>query len=729
MKKKSLLTLHFAFCILWANAQPPTRYVDPYIGTAEHGHVFLGAHVPRGMVQLGPTQETQGWDWCSGYNYADSLIVGFGHHHLSGTGIGDLGDISLMPVVGAIQWPDQKSAYRESSLVSRFSHEREEARAGYYSVHLDRHHIGVELTATTRVGMHRYHFPATDRAQIAIDLLRGIGWDALTEARLEQDSPTQISGYRLSTGWAPDQRVFFCIEFSQPIEDFSVEGPFGRAKFTTTGKEPIVVKVALSPVGIANARENLQKELPGWDFDKTAEAAGNAWDRALQCIDFRTKDEAVKKIFYTALYHYMTAPFVFQDVNGEYRGADGKTHVADGFTNHTVFSLWDTYRAAHPLATIIDPAFSRDVATCFQRIFEQQGKLPVWHLMGNETDCMVGNPGACVLADLVLKGYVGDERAAYKAMKASAMRDERGLDLYKEYGYIPYDLPGGRESVGRSMEYAIADGAIAQVALRLGEKEDADYFTERSKAYEHFFDRRSQFIRGLSSTGSFIEPLEPTHSAHEGHSVYTEGNAWQYTFLVPQDVHGLVGLFPSEEAFVRKLDEFFVVEGDPGPNAPPDVTGLIGQYAQGNEPSHHVAYMYNYVGQPWKTAERVREIMSRYYTAAPDGLCGNEDGGQMSAWYILSAMGFYQVAPAGGVYVFGTPLMDEAVIRLDGGRTFTVRAIDNSPENKYIQSVKLNGKPYTPSYITHDRIMAGGTLEFTMGSNPSAFGTAKKDRP
>lgn len=742
----AFLIFNFSSILVGCTAPEYTRYVDPYIGTGGHGHVFLGAHVPHGMVQLGPTQATQGWDWCSGYNYADTTIVGFSHQHLSGTGIGDLGDVTILPVVGEVTLPGSDVNYAESSLLSTFSHEREEARPGYYRVLLDRYGIEAELTATTRVGLHRYRFPASSQARVVIDLARGIGWDTMSDTYLVQESPTRVSGYRFSTGWARDQRTFFAIEFSKPVEEFVVHGhadttrtregyfigspaAYGEARFAVAEGEQVLLKVGLSSVSRENARENLEAELPGWDFEATARQADRAWNEALGRIDFRTRDEAVRKVFYTAMYHYLTAPVVFQDVNGQYRGADGKTYGAEGFTIHSIFSLWDTYRAAHPLMTLIEPELSRDVAKTFLRIHDEQGKLPVWHLVGNETDCMVGNPGAIVLADLILKGYVEDEQRAFEAMKHSAMLDERGLNLYKAYGFIPYDLPDGREAVGRSMEYAIADRAIAEVARKLGKTEDEAYFAARSKAYRHFFDPNSGFMRGRSSKGGFIEPLEPTRSAHEGLSVYTEGNAWQYTFLVPHDVAGLVALFPSEERFVSKLDSLFVVQSDPDPQAPPDVTGLIGQYAHGNEPSHHIAYLYNYAGQPWKSARRLREIMTTYYTAAPDGLCGNEDVGQMSAWYLLSSMGLYQVEPAGGRYVFGSPIMDEAVLHLADGKRFTIVARDNSSENSYIQRVKLNGKPHTKSYITYDQIVRGGRLEFFMGSEPSDFGTAKEDRP
>lgn len=427
------------------------------------------------------------------------------------------------------------------------------------------------------------------------------------------------------------------------------------------------------------------------------------------------------------MYHSMIAPSVFSDVNGEYRGADGKVYKGD-FNNYTTFSLWDTYRAAHPLMTIIHKDMLTDIANTLVNIYRQQGKLPVWHLMGNETDCMVGNPGIPVLADLVLKGYVKDKEAAFEAMKKSAMLDERGLGLLKQYGYLPYDKDPEMETVAKGLEYALADDCVAKVARLLGKKADAKYFGERAKSYRHYFNKQTGFMRGLSSDGKFRTPFNPFSTVHRQDD-YTEGNAWQYTWLVPHDVHGLVKLFGSEANFTTKLDSLFIVNGTLGDNASPDISGLIGQYAHGNEPSHHVLYMYNYVGQPWKAARLIRQTMSEMYKDELDGLSGNEDVGQMSAWYILSAMGLYQVEPAGGKYIIGSPIVDKATMNVGDGKTFTILCPDNSKENIYVQSAKLNGKPYTKSYIMYDDIMRGGTLELQMGNKPSKWGTKVSDRP
>jgi predicted alpha-1,2-mannosidase len=464
----------------------------------------------------------------------------------------------------------------------------------------------------------------------------------------------------------------------------------------------VLVKVALSPVSMEKATENLLVELPGWNFDSVRVEADEAWNRELAKIHYETEDESHKRIFYTALYHTMIAPSLFCDHD-----------IPDGFTKYTTFSLWDTYRAAHPLATIIHPEKMEDYAMTMIDIFDQQGKLPVWHLMGNETDCMVGNPGIPVLADLVLKGYVKDPVRAYESMKQSAMLDERGLEWYKEYGFIPYDKDPGHETVAKTLEYALADWCVAQVAASLGDSGGEELFTERSKAYVHLFDPAKGFLRALSSTGAFREPFSPFRSSHREDD-YTEGNAWQYTWLVPHDIPGLMELFGGKEPFLTKLDSLFVVEGDLGEDASPDISGLIGQYAHGNEPSHHIAYMYAFAGQPEKTAAHVRRILTTMYQDAPDGLSGNEDVGQMSAWYILSALGFYQVEPAGGRYVFGSPLMDKAVIHVGEGKTFTIVVRNNSPENYRIKSIRLNGKPYDKFYIDFKDIMAGGILEFQM---------------
>ncbi|MCR5076864.1 MAG: GH92 family glycosyl hydrolase [Prevotella sp.] len=716
MKRRLLTFIALAASCFFATAQDYTQYVDPFIGTGGHGHVFLGANVPFGCVQTGPTQKKQGWDWCSGYHYSDSTVIGFGQMHLSGTGIGDLGDVSLLPVTNAGQ--------REV----KFSHRAEHVRPGYYSVMLASG-VRVELTATQRVAFHRYSFPAdVAKGYVVLDLGQGIGWDKMTSCQFKQETDRTVSGFRMSEGWAKDQRVYFVAEFSQPVTLQSSERDTLGVFSFEAAEQPLLVKVGISAVSVDNARQNLREELSGWDFRKTVAQADAAWNRELGKVAVKTQDERARRIFYTALYHTMTAPSVFNDVNGEYRGADGKTYKGD-FTAYTTFSLWDTYRAAHPLMTLIHPEMQRDIAQTMLHIFREQGKLPVWHLMGNETDCMVGNPGIPVLTDIALKGFDVDKAAVLEAAKKSAMRDERGMGLLKKYGYIPCDLDPERETVAKGLEYALADACIAKLAKQLGKTADYKYFYKRSQSYRDFyFDKKTKFMRGVTSDGKFREPFDPFSTVHRQDD-YTEGNAWQYVWLVPHDVHGLVSAFGGERSFVSKLDSLFIVDGDLGKDASPDISGLIGQYAHGNEPSHHILYMYNYVGQPWKAAPKLRYVLSNLYHDDFDGLSGNEDVGQMSAWYILSSLGFYQVEPAGGKYVFGSPLFDEATLNVGNGKTFRIAAHNNSAENIYIQSAKLNGKPYTRSYIDFKDIVRGGTLEFTMGSKPSQFGVKAADRP
>ena len=721
MKRFLTVVLMVAACLAMAADENFTRWVNPRIGTGGHGHVFLGANVPFGYVQLGPTQHTRGWDWCSGYHDSDSVLIGFGHQHLSGTGIGDLGDVALLPVT-----------CREQREVV-FSHSDEIVRPGYYAVILrdgSTPYVNVELTATLRSGMHRYSFAASQPVcQLLLDLGQGIGWDSPKQVRMKQLSPRMIVGYRHSMGWARNQKDFFAMAFSRDVTLERLNGDtLGMITSPNTG-QPLLVKTGLSAVSIENAIGNLMSENPGWDFYGVVADADKAWNRELGKIAIETDRDDDRTVFYTALYHTMVAPSVFNDVCGEYRGADSEVHEGE-FTPYTTLSLWDTYRSAHPLQTLIHREKQRDVAQTFLHIFEQQGKLPVWHLMGNETDCMVGNPAVPVLADLVLKGFDVDAHAALKAMTTSAMLDERSMGLLKRYGYIPYDLEPDKETVARGLEYALADWCIARVAAMVGDQGNHDYFLNRSKSYEHYFDKRLRFMRGKDSKGNFRDSkdFDPLSTKHRNDD-YCEGNAWQYTWLVPHDVHGLVNLFGSEKAFTAKLDSLFVVEGDLGDEASPDVSGLIGQYAHGNEPSHHIIYMYNYVGQPWKAARLIRQVLREQYRNDLDGLSGNEDVGQMSAWYILSSVGLYQEEPAGGKFVIGSPLFDEARLDVGDGKVFTVRALNNSDKNIYIQRATFNGKRYDKSYINYQDIIAGGTLTLEMGPAPSKWGTATKNRP
>ena len=709
------LVVCFSATAVAATVQNLTQYVNQYVGTGGHGHTFMGANVPFGLVQLGPTEPTRGWDWCSGYYYDDDELIGFGHMHLSGTGIGCLGDVAFLPV----------KDFKQTS--TRFKHEAEKVHPGYYSVQLTDPNVLVELTATERCGFHRYTFKDGAKAQLALDLSQCIGWDKLNDCLLTQESTTRLTGFRRSNGWAADRRIYFSIDFSQPVTVHRLDSMERVVVSVADNTKPLLVKVALSPVSIDKAKLNMQAEMAGWDFDATVKAADNAWNRELARIQIQTNDQTKKRVFYTAMYHLMTSCSKFNDVDREYRGADGKVHKAD-FTNYTTLSLWDTYRAAHPLMTVAFPEMQRDFAQTFLNIYKQQGRLPVWHLMGSETDCMVGNPGAIVLADLTMKGFVEDKELALEALKATQMKDIRSLGLLKEHGYIPWNLEPENETVAKALEYCAADDGVAKVAKLLGKSDDYEYFFNRSRSYKKYYDPETRFMRAVGTDGKFRLPFNPFFAEHRTND-YTEGNAWQYTFLVPHDVKGLINLFGSDKAFMSKLDSLFFVEGWAGDNASPDMSGMTGQYAHGNEPSHHVIYMYNYAGRPDKAAPLLRKMLNEMYLDQPDGLSGNEDVGQMSAWYILSSVGLYQVDPVGGRFVIGSPLFDKATVNVGGGKTFTVVAKNNSDRNIYVQSARLNGKALKNSYIEFNDIRHGGTLELVMGPKPSKWGAAPACRP
>lgn len=715
-----IAALGLASCAQPAADDNLTRYVDPKIGTGGHGHVFVGANVPFGLVQLGPTSIPQAWDWTSGYHESDSTVIGFSHTHLSGTGIGDLFDVTVMPVVGEVTCARGTEEDPASGLWSYADRTKEVVRPGYYSVPLVRYGITAEMTATSRVGFHRYTFPAADDAAVIFDLENGGCWDKATETHIEPSGDSRLVGWRYSTGWAKDQRVWFVAEFSRPFTSFEQVGEhYARVNFATAEGEQLMLKVALSPVSIEGAEANLAAELPGWDFDATAAAADAAWNAQLAKVKVTTQDEVARRIFYTGLYHTMVAPSEFCDVNGDYCGADGAVHRNPGHTTYTTFSLWDTYRAAMPLMTILHPDRMPDIVNTMLAIADEQGRLPVWHLWGNETDCMVGNPGIPVVADAIVKGIEGfDRERAFEAIRRTAMNPDRGNGLRMKYGYIPCDL--FNEAVAYDMEYALADGAAARAAEALGRGEDARYFTERSHSYRNYFDPSMGFMRGRDSRRGWRTPFNPFASTHRADD-YCEGNAWQYTWLAPHDVAGLEACFGSRARMLCKLDSLFTVSSViEGAETSPDISGLIGQYAHGNEPSHHILYLYTMLGQPWKTAEKVREVLTTLYHDQPDGLSGNEDVGQMSAWYILSSLGMYEAEPASGRYWFGSPLFDRAEIAVPGG-TFTIVAENNSSENKYIRRVWLNGRPYTKPWIGHEEVMAGGELRFEMDDEPHVW--------
>src|SRR5215216_4843108 len=646
--------------------QDLTRYVNPFVGTGGHGHTFPGAIVPYGMVQLSPDTRLTGWDGCSGYHYSDSKIYGFSHTHLSGTGISDYGDILLTPAVG------------KSFGSSHFEHRNERATPGYYSVKLD-DNILVELTATARVGMHRYTFPSTDDANVLLDLAHR---DKVIDFDYRITGTNTLVGWRRSQAWAKDQIVYFALEFSQPFTEYSSIGTLKLSfRFDTRSGAQVLAKVGISSVDIDGALKNLRTEVNHWDFDKVRSDAAAAWNSELNKIQVTGGTDAQLTNFYTALYHAMTAPNLFMDVDGRYRGRDFKTHVAGDFSNYTVFSLWDTFRAAHPLYAIIDQKRTRDFIKTFLAQYEQGGRLPVWELAANETDTMIGYHAVSVIADAVAKGIDGfNLEKAFIAMKHSAeFREHRGLGAYIDQGFIATE--DERESVSKVLEYAYDDWCIAQVARMLGKKEDYERYSARAQSYKNVFDRAIGFMRPRNN-GGWAEPFDP----REVTFAFTEANSWQYTFFAPHDISGLVALMGGREQFSRKLDQLFTVDSRTTGREQADITGLIGQYAHGNEPSHHMAYLYNYAGQPWKTQSRVRQIMDEFYKPTPDGLIGNEDCGQMSAWYVLSAAGFYPVTPGSQTYVIGSPLFPEVRFNLENGKSFVIRSINASDRNVYIQS-------------------------------------------
>ncbi|MDR0413142.1 MAG: GH92 family glycosyl hydrolase [Dysgonamonadaceae bacterium] len=730
-----------------SSALPPkanrfTDWVDPFIGSGGHGHVFVGAGVPFGAVQVGPSNFFKGWDWCSGYNYRDSVITGFPQLHLSGTGIGDLGDVLLMPYCGEVKWDKGNETERYSGYASRFSHRNETARPGYYRVKLDDYNIDVELTATERVAYHKYHFPPGENARVIIDLAEGIN-DQSTGTQLELVDPYTIKGYRCSEGWAKRQQVFFAIRLNVPVTGFRIsDGGKTVSGKKATGKalkgvlsfapspETVQLKVGISPVSADNALENIRAEIPQWNFNEIAAQANGKWNDALSKIEVETKNNDHKRIFYTALFHAMIHPSLFNDANGEYRGSDWKNYPSPGFDNYTIFSTWDTYRAAHPLYTLIEEKRTADMVNSMLAIFDQTGALPVWHLRGYDTGTMVGNSSFEIVAEACLKNIRGiDAERAFNALKATATSDLRGLNFDRERQVIPSDVMTNRP-VAMALEYAIGNASIALLAKKLGKTADYHAFAERAKNYKLYYDSHTGFFRGKMADGSWNPKFHPIKSVKPWATDYAEGNPWQYLWLVPQDVEGLIDLLGGETAFEDRLDTFLTLDSGDDPDVLVDLTGCIGQLAHGNEPSHHIAYLYSYLGKPWKTARLVNYILTHFYKNDPDGIIGNEDCGQMSAWYIFSSLGFYPVFTASGQYVLGSPLFDKATVRLENGKTFTVEAINLSPGNSYIQSAELNGKAYDFSYIRHEAIMQGGTLRLRMGSTPNyRFGEAPETRP
>ena len=717
------------------------QYVDPFIGSGFHGHVFVGASVPFGMVQLGPNNIDKGWDWCSGYHYSDSICIGFSHTHLNGTGCGDMGDVMVMPMTEVnVKRGNQDDI--SSGYASYYRHETEEAHPDYYSVMLDRYDIKAELTATARVGLHRYTFPQGKQAHILVNLKDGVG-SIVTNSYIRQIDQYTIEGYRYTRGWSPMRKVYFVLQADKPIADLSLyddtvqvaaksqlKARAVKGVLSFGEQQQVMVKVALSPVSCENAMANLKAEMSGFDFEHVRKACAAQWNERLNRITIETDDEAAKRVFYTSNYHTMVAPTLFCDVNGQYRGINDMIYTApEGFTNYTTLSLWDTYRTLNPLFTLVNDEMVPDIVNTMISIYHQNDKLPVWALQSGETTCMPGYSAVPIIADAYLKGFEGfDAEEAFAAMKATTVYPQQNAVPYVvERGYIPCDKV--HEATSIAMEYAVDDWGVAAMAKKMGKQEDADLYARRAMYYKQYFDNEIKFIRPKMDDGSWRTPYDPANSIHMVGD-FTEGNGWQYTFFAPHDVYGLIELFGGDEEFITKLDAFFVNNDSMGETASADITGLIGQYAHGNEPSHHIAYMYAYAGQQWKVAEKVRFIMDEFYTDKPDGVIGNEDCGQMSAWYVMSSMGFYQENPSDGVFVFGSPRFDKMTVKVRGNNTLIIEAENNSKENIYIQEVYFNGKPYEKSYITYDELIAGGTLKFVMGPKPNKnFGAAKENRP
>lgn len=737
MKKVLILLLSasiFASCGKQAE-KDSVDYVDPFIGTGGHGHTYPGASMPFGMVQLSPDTRLTGWDGCSGYHYSDDVIYGFSHTHLSGTGVGDYCDILLMPFTGKGRLNNGYPDDYENGYGSRFSKKRERASAGFYQVTLDRFDVEVSLTATPRTGLHRYVFRNDDQARILIDLTHR---DEVLESSLEQVNNREIAGMRRSKQWANDQHVYFVARFSKPILDFhlAVNDEFSDKLFRAEGKnlkaimdfpkdaDTVMVQLGISAVSIEGARRNLEAEWQNWDFEGSKKQARNVWNHHLERIDISGNDTKEKITFYTALYHSLLSPNIYTDVDGKYRGTDLQVHHDDGRLQYTVFSLWDTYRATHPLFTIIERERSEDFVQSLLNHYKYGGQLPMWELAANYTGCMIGYHAVPVIADAYVKGIRGfDREMALEAMKHASTRNHPGLDAYRELGYIPHQHE--HESVSKTLEYAYDDWCIAQMAKKMGRNEEYKEYLLRAQNFKNLYDPEEGFIHARSG-GVFREAFDPA----EVNIHFTEANCWQYTFYAPQDVSGMMELFGGEEKFGKKLDELFSVSSMTSGRKQSDITGLIGQYAHGNEPSHHIAYLYNYAGYPWKTQAMARRIMDEMYSHYPDGLIGNEDCGQMSSWYVMSAMGFYPVTPGSDKYAIGSPLFDTVCVKLENGNTFTVIAKDNSRRNVYIQKAMLNGKEYNKSYLLHKDIMNGSTLLFEMGPHPNKkWGSNMKNRP
>ena len=724
-------------------------YVNPFVGTDGYGNVYPGAQIPFGGIQMSPDTDSKYYDAASGYKYNHSTLLGFSLTHLSGTGIPDLGDFLFIPGTGEMKLDPGTREEPEKGYRSRYSHEKEWASPNYYAVELSDYGVKAEMTSGVRSGMFRFTYPQSDKAFIMIDMNHTL-WQSCEWANLRMENDSTITGYKLVKGWGPERHIYFTATFSKKLTGLrfmqnkkpviyntsrfrSSYEAWGKnlmacISFDTKAGEEVIVKTAISSVSTNGAKNNMA-ELAGLAFDDLKAKGEALWEKELGKYNL-TADRKTKRTFYTSAYHAALHPFIFQDADGQFRGLDKNIEKAEGFTNYTVFSLWDTYRALHPWFTIIQTDRVGDMVNSMLSIFDQQGKLPIWPLIGGETNQMPGYSAVPVIADAYLKGIGGfdGERAFQACVKSATYRKQNGVPYVLDQEYIPCDKVGEATSI--AMEYAVDDWGIAAMAKKMGKETEAELFERRSRYYRHYFDSEIGFIRPRNADGSWLTPYDPFQSIHGGQGYFCEGTGWQYTFFVPQRPADLIALLGGDEAFIHKLDSLFTVEGDMGAQASADISGLIGQYAHGNEPSHHMAYLYAYAGAPWKTAEKVRYIQEHFYTDQKDGIIGNEDCGQMSAWHIISALGFYQVNPSCGIYTFGSPLFGKVKLNLPNGKHFIVESENNNKQNIYIQSVELNGKPYEKGYIRDEDIMQGGKLKFFMGNRPNyQFGVAPDNRP
>ena len=726
------------------SSDDPLQWVDLRIGTGGHGHCFPGAAVPFGAVQLSPDTYDDEWDWCSGYHISNTSIMGFSHTHLSGTGCGDLLDFLVMPGTGPVKLVPGTLASPELGYRSRFSHDDEHMSPGYYSVLLKNHSIRAELTATERAGLHRYTFPASEEAWIILDLQHCYGGSKnVLSAQLLSPAANTIAGGHVTKSWGDGRHAYFTMQSSKTparivFYDDDQEVAVGSAPLTgknlkcvlhfkTHADETILLKTGISAISAENAAANLKHEIPAWDFERVRTDARASWNKQLSKISVTSASDTHKKIFYTGLYHMSLGPVLFDDVDGRYRGMDNEVHTLPaGHHQYTTFSCWDTYRAAHPAYTLIESARVPDFANSLIRMaVESPAGMPVWPLQGTETGTMTGYHSASIIAEAINKDFKGiDTELAYKCMMKRAMVDDyRGLGYYRKMNYIPADLE--EESVSKTFEYCYNDWAIAHVARKLGHADDATMLVQRSRNYRNYFDKSVTFMRPKLADGTFTSPFNPIDLGHSRKwRDYTESNAWQTTFGVQHDAAGLIELFGGQASFIAKLDELFTTASTLPEDAPPDIAGLVGQYAHGNEPSHHIAYLYVYAGQPWKTQARARSLMETMYRALPDGIEGNEDVGQMSAWFILSALGFYSVDPVSGNYILGSALFEQASIDLGNGKRLEIDVQRSDPGHAYIQSFAINGKSQTRAWFNHAEIAEGAKLTFKMGPSPNmTFGT------